>query len=501
MERINFYIKKIGSLKFAIWILVSFIVLLMAGTVIEAKFGPIVAKYYVYDSAVFYFIVLAIILSLFFSMLERPFNKIYYGFYMIHTGLIILACGSLISKISGFEGKVNLYPNENTNILELDRYEVQVHQKDKNTIVYNLPSVIGPTNLNMALGYISLNEYLPFSKEVIIKKERLNNELIDLEVYNDSLYQKVTLSNDKSSQYFKEQVKLGPLKVQLINQDISLCIGKGPYILIDRDQNKCVALKNKEIRFIKDRKLLSVNTKKAKMTFAPNFSSYPLTETGAEILESPFQLYSTQSLKEKYTLWLSMNSSYFYHKNKLVIKSDKNIELPWMNFKLNLERMNNKTLALGFKENEVKNKFRPAIRLNFKNKNYWVSEQNSASIENAGKHFLIQLKSQKKSLPFQLSLKKFILDKDFGTGRDAFYESNVNFFNGKENKQSSISLNNPLKNQNFTLYQDSYKKLKTGQFLSVLRVNVDPGRYLKYFGWIIALAGMLIHFKLRRIKI
>ena len=112
----------------------------------------------------------------------------------------------------------------------------------------------------------------------------------------------------------------------------------------------------------------------------------------------------------------------------------------------------------------------------------------------------MQLKRQEVYLPFFVTLNNFKKIQDFGTGRDGSYETRVSLRTVDESTDHTITLNNPAKKSIFTIYQDSYRELEIpGKYMSILKINIDPGRYLKYFGWALALLGMFVHFSLRSI--
>jgi len=59
-------------------------------------------------------------------------------------------------------------------------------------------------------------------------------------------------------------------------------------------------------------------------------------------------------------------------------------------------------------------------------------------------------------------------------------------------------MNEPLKHNGYTFYQSSFQENKMGEpIASVLSVNYDPGRWIKYFGSLCIVLGsiMLFYFK------
>jgi cytochrome c biogenesis protein ResB len=55
-------------------------------------------------------------------------------------------------------------------------------------------------------------------------------------------------------------------------------------------------------------------------------------------------------------------------------------------------------------------------------------------------------------------------------------------------------MNNPLKTHGYTFYQSSYFLDQAGEYHSVLSVNRDPGRFVKYQGSLLLVLGLIVHF-------
>lgn len=92
-------------------------------------------------------------------------------------------------------------------------------------------------------------------------------------------------------------------------------------------------------------------------------------------------------------------------------------------------------------------------------------------------------------LPFTLHLKKFY-KKDYpGTETAMSFESDVAINNGTHIQK--ISMNEPMVQQGYTIYQSSYQMNPNGPALSVFSVNYDPGRPFKYGGSLVLCFGIV----------
>jgi hypothetical protein len=490
--------KSIGTLKFAIVVMSTLITMLIVGTLVEVQYGPIVAQYYIYHSKLFFLNSLLIIASLTISMLERPFNKNYYGFYLIHIGLIILGVGALISIFASTEGQIDLYPNDTQRKLRTNSFEIQVHKRNLDTALVKLPESIFPVELDIKLDNFKITKYIPFAKS---RKDIIENKgsyVYELSISNDKVFEEIQFTNDLNSPFYKIKQSLGPLQIQTFDTDFGSCLSAYDAILINTISKECI---KKDKLKLEDKKLITFTYKGVTLKFAPSFSSFPINDEGREIIDSNFQLLSLKSFRSRPTLWITPKASYYYDEETLSIKKEDQFALAWMNLQASLVKKNESSIAQNYVDDKVKMKRRPAIRVENSDGISWVNLKNSLAFKVDNIPTVIELKNQKVILPFEITLSNFEVKKDFGTGKDASYKTTVSLRDTKEVKSLDITLNNPIKYNNFTIYQDSYKKLESNRYLSVLKVNIDSGRFFKYAGWAISLLGMLIHFRKRKIRL
>ncbi len=96
------------------------------------------------------------------------------------------------------------------------------------------------------------------------------------------------------------------------------------------------------------------------------------------------------------------------------------------------------------------------------------------------------------ALPFGLHLNRFKIGRDPGTNQAATYESFVSIVdsNGTPKDSARIAMNEPLKQGGFTFYQASFSEESGRPSTTILSVNRDPGRALKYFGSILTVLSI-----------
>jgi cytochrome c biogenesis protein ResB len=105
--------------------------------------------------------------------------------------------------------------------------------------------------------------------------------------------------------------------------------------------------------------------------------------------------------------------------------------------------------------------------------------------------YYLQFSKRQVDLGFELLLNKFAIDYYEGTTRPKEYSSAVSV----AGQNHLISMNEPLKHGGFTFYQASYEADDDGTpRMSVLSVNYDPGRPVKYAGSLMMVLGIISMF-------
>ena len=119
---------------------------------------------------------------------------------------------------------------------------------------------------------------------------------------------------------------------------------------------------------------------------------------------------------------------------------------------------------------------------------FWLTQGDVKNVSIAGRNVSIAFTNETVQLPFELFLKKFS-KKDYpGTETPYSYESLV--VHNQTKKEQLISMNEPLKSNGYTLYQASFIMAPGQNPISVLSVNRDPGRAIKYLGSLILSLGI-----------
>ncbi len=141
-----------------------------------------------------------------------------------------------------------------------------------------------------------------------------------------------------------------------------------------------------------------------------------------------------------------------------------------------------------------------AVLMEINGKKYWVTNNRPLQLIIGDKKANFYLTKETLTMPFELVLDRFKMDKDPGTDNPASYESFVKLFTNEGPSDHHIYMNNPLKFSGFTFYQASYGQDDNGNYFTTLSVNVDQGRPLKYLGSAMLVLGAILHYYLNRQK-
>lgn len=108
-------------------------------------------------------------------------------------------------------------------------------------------------------------------------------------------------------------------------------------------------------------------------------------------------------------------------------------------------------------------------------------------------NFLLRKKTY--LLPITVRLKDFIMKKYPNSNIVKSYESIVRISNDKGMERDvKISMNKPLRYENYTFFQSSYSINPDGTEYSIFSVVKNSGRLLPYFSSLIIFLGLIIHF-------
>lgn len=176
------------------------------------------------------------------------------------------------------------------------------------------------------------------------------------------------------------------------------------------------------------------------------------------------------------------------------------VTAPWMNIKLKLLRSPSQVdLTPKVVDLRPKSKDLPlsALRLTSDRESVWIGEGQYKSVNTEKERIDLYYGPKPLKLPFEIELHEFRKKEYLGTNTAQSFESRISTGKGSE---FWIKMNEPFKSAGFTFYQSAYHELKPGKFVSVLSVNRDPGRWIKYLGSIITAMGVLVFIRTKKNK-
>lgn len=119
--------KYLGSLNFAIFLIVTLAVVLTVSTTLESVYGTDFAQIFIYRTAWFdLFLGLVGVNILFSALLRWPYKLAHAGFLVTHIGILVLLAGSMMTRVWGIEGSLLLYEGQQSRQILRDAYKLKV---------------------------------------------------------------------------------------------------------------------------------------------------------------------------------------------------------------------------------------------------------------------------------------------------------------------------------------------------------------------------------------
>lgn len=516
----------VGSLKFAVIVISLFTVGMIIGTFLESYYGTDFANRAVYKTTAFMFIQFGMLLSIIYAAtLRLPPKKRLYGFYTIHSGLIIIGMGSFITYIAGVDGQITLAPNEPNRqvILSKDILKITYPEEGKQITTF-LPFSAFSTSINETYENITIKEYLPFAAGKFIWSDPINNYPDGSQTHSSKYFFKnafaeqdllLTVHPEAGSE-FQSTLTMGPLNFSYYPEKIAKCFAQNnpsKIIIWNSETADCFTPEERGLPVKTtgaNNRFVVIPHKDTLITFFPDFSPFPMNTNLVTDEKSVVRAFSKKLFEEKPNLFLFGKKAAFFSKEENLWKmadlevNGPGVVLPWMNAEIKLMEHQEKlvpynlpvaTIPIQKNGSLIKGDVR-AVKLEILGKEYWSTNYSPLSLMIQGKKVFIEVTKESINLPFELALTEFKMDKDPGTNNPASYESFVKLFADGKTSSHHVYMNNPMKQAGFTFYQASYSQDNNGQYNTTLAVNVDQGRTMKYLGSLMLVFGAIWHYNL-----
>lgn len=522
--------RTIGGLKFAVIIILLFSIAMIVGTFLESYYGTDFANRTIYKTFGFMLIQFCMLMSIIFAtFLRLPPKKRLYGFYTIHAGLIIIGVGSVITYVAGVDGNILLAPNEPNRQVILSKDVLKfTYPEEGKQVTTELPYSAFAKEINEEYQGINVVEYIPFAEGKFVWAEPINTYPQHAAIHSSKYFfknpfaaQEVLLTlHPEASTEFQSSQSMGPLSFNYMPKNLANCFMKNNpsgIIIWSVEEGSCFTPEERGLP-IKEtsgkNRFVVVPVGDKLITFFPDFSPFPVDTNFQVDQKSIIRSFSKKLFEEKPSLFLFGDRLSYYSKetSKWVVEDialkGKPVSLPWMGAEINLldhqERFvpfNLPVATVPIQKNGaiIKGDIR-AVRLNILGKEYWTTNFSPLSLIIGGQKVIMEVTKESLTLPFELALTQFKMDKDPGTDNPASYESFIKLFSDGKMTNHHVFMNNPLKHHGFTFYQASYSQDSAGNYSSTLAVNVDQGRFLKYLGSLMLVLGGIWHYNLNKRK-
>ncbi|MGE4132795.1 MAG: cytochrome c biogenesis protein ResB [Bdellovibrionales bacterium] len=444
--------KALASIKIAVVVIVGMGILTAAGTITEARYNDAeMAQQLVYKSPFMYVVFGLLCVNLIAVMVDRwPWKKHHTGFVTAHIGILILLLGSWITKEYGIDGSMAFGMGESSRSITVPERNLTVYASTdgmsftpiaerETDFIRNPPTAENPIELPVGSDRLKIVEYHHFAfKDVKISASEEKNEGPAVRFQLENPRVSVTEWLRRDATKAETQMNLGPARVVLARKI-------GP----PSGQNEII---------------LAYDEKSEKLLYAIYGKDGKTVAKG--------ETHESDTLD---TTWMGLKFRIFRF-------------YPHAKEEISFIPTGRSTPAAT-----------SALRFELNGASYWLGLNSVQRIFLNDKVYFVSFGNRRIDLNFPIYLKKFTIGTYQGTDQPSSYESLV-FVQGLGDVL--ISMNEPLKHDGFTFYQSSFERDETGKpVVSILSVNHDPGRWLKYLGSMLIVAGAVILFWFKRAKI
>lgn len=448
-------VRQLASLKLAVVIIILIGIVTAWGTIVEAQYDAYAARKIVYETFWMIGPMILLVISLTAVMIDRwPWQRRHLGFVLAHIGIIILLIGSLLTQKKGVDGTVTIMIGDKQKSLTVSETDLVVHSSfdgsqftklfEKEVDFFSRPAKDRPVSIPIPEGEIKVIESLPYAfreqKFVTADDDENAGAALRFQLQNPNV--NMTEWMLQPSKGAAETKDLGPAQVVIVSNFPRDFGGRNAIVLRPADQNRV------------EYNIHSARQATIKKGFV---SAGEVVDTGWMGLQFRLLKYLPRAKEE-------ITYRAFEKPTPLTI---------------------------------------PAIKVEYRppgtdqKKIHWMGLNSMLKLFSEGQVYVVSYMNRRIPLGFEMKLKEFKVGRYQGTMRAASYESVVEVPGLGEHL---ISMNEPLKYSGLTFYQASFESdPATGQpIASVLSVNYDPGRWVKYLGSLLIVLGAIHLFYRKR---
>ena len=445
MKTVKQIIKPFSSIKIAVITIIALIIVFSWGTFVESKYDARTAQNVVYHTNFTYLTMTLLVINLLFSMLIKlPWKKKHIPFLLAHIGLITIVASAYVDRVFGLDATMSIEVGKSKNwVLTEDTYINTYHSKDGDLF---LPTKISSKKVNF------------FSNPP--EKQSLSIEIEDDIAQVTDFFPYAT--SEKTIEESDAKEGTPALRFVLQNQFVT----HSDWLIQGDDK---VAYKK----------------------IGP-LDIYLDSEEAREKNSSPTLIF--RPVDNENIEYVMLDNGEVKKQGK--ISAGMSVTTPWMDMKLMILKyipraIEKYSYTLQKNPSDITTE---VVKVNFKRVTRWIRLNSFDKFPHEKGIYLISYTNNQIGIGFDMKLNNFIIERYPG-GQPKSYMSEIEV----EGNSHSISMNEPFKKNGLTFYQASYREDEAGNpVVSILQVNHDPARGIKYFGAILLSIGTVLMFYKRK---
>jgi hypothetical protein len=437
-------IKSLASIKLAVVVILAIATITAWGTILESQYDAMTAQKLVYKSVWMYAVLIIFAANLIAVMIDRwPWKAKHTGFVLAHIGLLTMLLGAWMTSRFGVDGSMSLGIGDSSSTVLVSQTDFAVYTTFDGTNYQKLfdrevdffldsPSEKKPLVIPTPSGDIKVVDYYPyaFREEKVIESKDQNAGLgVRFQMQNPNVNMTEWLMQPS---VYRDVIKdFGPAQVILVgSKDFK----------VDESRNS-ILLK---------------------------------TQPGSDELE--YEIHSRRDPKKV---------------KRGHAHSGETIETGWMSLVLRvLKVIPRARQELSFRKSEKPTPLTTsAVLIDYNGNRQWMGLNSLLKLFSDQSGYVVSYGNRSLKLGFPIRLKDFHVGHYQGTTRASSYASVVDV---PELGDHTISMNEPLTYKGYTFYQASFDSDEQGKpVASILSVNRDPGRWIKYLGAFLIVFGAI----------
>ncbi|MBL7715246.1 MAG: cytochrome c biogenesis protein ResB [Bdellovibrionales bacterium] len=474
------------SLKLAVITIGILLVSLITATFLESIYDTPTAQYWVYRSFWFYLVLLCLGLNILFVAISRwPWKKHHTAFLLAHLGIMMILIGSWITQRYGLDGNLRFTEGEASSLVELSDLMVVVADGPE---VKTFPIQWTPPSAHFSK--VRMDDYGLVVDRWITHAEG-DYDFMD--------------SGDQTSQpAVKIRVQGGPMRIV---QDYWLWGGD---VNFARRQAGPAQIKLITEKFPLEKEDLKVDPKRlsdpkavqAAHSASPLFGTGKGPELRIRLKGGKIEAEAVSREGKKVQITAEPNAEKVYETgwkgnvtvsflaivpHATAVATYRPSQIQYGN------SAPSSAIRIAAQDLDPQTTDQQAVR---SGKAVWLGLGERAVFKIRDREVAMGFTTQRVQLPFSLKLKEFRIDRYDGSRDPKEYSSfvHVSQGQGKYTDPIHIRMNEPLQHNGITFYQASYEEGFPRPVTSILSVNRDPGRWLKYWGSLILVLGTILLF-------